>query len=154
MMCELCGKQVPHTVRVRLEGTVISACKGCAKAGEIVEEPKPAKTTRRKPVQPTAEFTLDVEYDLVDGYGAKVKSARERRGWTQEDLGKLVNEPHSLIHRIELGKYEPSPETARKLEIKLDAKLLTPHREVEAPRQRKESKEITLGDMVVVRKKK
>lgn len=155
MMCELCGKRITEGVKIRLEGVVVTACTGCRGLGEVVEEVKPQKP-RKKPAPVKVkkqEFNVDVEYELIDGFGDKIKAAREKLGWTQEDLGKKVNETHSLIHRMESGRYEPSVEVARKLERKLDVRLLAPSEEAEAPTAAGEVKDVTLGDMVVVRKR-
>ena len=82
-----------------------------------------------------------------------MKTAREKHGWTQDDLGKLVNETHSLIHRIELGKFEPTEGLAKLLQSRLGVKLLSPHEELELQEQKHGSKEITLGDMIVMRRR-
>jgi len=125
MICELCGKNANEGFRVRLEGSVVSACEGCSKLGEVVskvkvEAPKPKpKPKASLPEANRPEAPTEVEYELVEDYGTKVKAAREKRNLSQEDLGKILNEPHSLVHRIELGKYEPSPDMARKFERKL-----------------------------------
>jgi uncharacterized protein (TIGR00270 family) len=156
MICELCGKPVTEGFRVRVEGSVVTACGGCAGVGEVVQEVKPAKAVKPKPIltqEAKPEFKVEVEYDLVDDYGVRIRAAREKLGWTQDDLGKAVNETHSVIHRIEAGRFEPSTDVARRLEHRLGVKLLVPHEEVEAPQQKQESKDVTLGDMVVVRKR-
>jgi putative transcription factor len=156
MICELCGRNTVEGFKVKLEGGVVTACRGCADLGEVVREVKPEETKKPRPVRKTVEepeFKVDVEYDLIDDYGVKVKAARERLGLTQEELGRAVNETHSVVHRIELGRYEPSVEFARRLERRLGVKLLVPHMEAEVPRQITESGEVTLGDMVVVRKR-
>jgi uncharacterized protein (TIGR00270 family) len=159
MICELCGKNANEGFRVRLEGSVVSACEGCSKLGEVVskvraEAPKPKpKPKAALPDANAPEIQKEVEYELIEGYGAKVKAAREKRNLSQEDLGKILNEPHSLVHRIELGKYEPSPDMARKFEHKLGIKLLVRHTEEDMPLAGKSSGEITLGDMIVVRKR-
>ena len=157
MMCELCGKEITEGLRVRLEGGLVTACRGCAGLGEVVSEVKPVR--KKTPVHADSaaaekpEFKVEGEYDVVEDYGARIKAAREGLGWTQEDLGRMVNEPHSVVHRMESGRFEPSPEVAKKLERKLNVKLLVPHAEAEAPRLKQDSKGITLGDMVVVRKR-
>ncbi|MBD3388910.1 MAG: TIGR00270 family protein [Candidatus Altiarchaeales archaeon] len=157
MMCELCGKPVKEGFKVRLEGGVVTACRGCSRHGEVVKEmrhagkPKPRKPKPQK--EKDSGFSMEGEYELVDGYGPKVKSAREKRGWKQEDLGRAVNEPHSLIHRIELEKMEPSVGVARKLENKLGVRLLVRHMEDDEEVTGSEKKDLTLGDLVVVRRK-
>lgn len=156
MICELCGKPAVGGYRIRLEGSVVCACSGCASLGEKVDAvreaaPKPQK----KPVAvPKAEEAVaDAGYDVVEGFGVRVKSARERLKLSQRELGRLINEPESVIHRVELERYEPAEELARKLEHRLGVKLLVKHEEPLETRSLGENKEITLGDMLVVRKR-
>ena len=163
MICELCGKPCNEGFRIKLEGSVVSACPSCASLGEHVSPIRPAPKPKPKPKAPArspamkeaalAEAKGGVEFDLVDDFGAKVKAAREKRGWTQEDLGKLVNETHSLIHRIELGRFEPTEGLARLLESRLGVRLLAPHLEEDALAAKGDSKDVTLGDLVVMRRR-
>jgi putative transcription factor len=159
MICELCGKTFNQGFRIRLEGGVVSACEVCSKLGEVVASVKPqAPKPKPKPVEalepkPEPVASAVAEYDLVDDFGAKVKAAREKHGWTQEEMGKFVNEPHSLIHRIEHGRFEPTLEVARKLEHKLGVKLVEVRKEVEFRLPKPDGKDVTLGDMLVVRKR-
>jgi uncharacterized protein (TIGR00270 family) len=77
-----------------------------------------------------------------------------RRGLKQEDLAKIINEPTSLIHRLEIGRFEPSPEVVKKLEHALGVKLLHKSEDMGLPAQKgKEDGEVTLGDLVVIKKK-
>lgn len=161
MICELCGKTSNEGFRIRLEGSVVSACPACAALGEAISpirqpraKPKPKAEAPKPPIEHvTVESKASAEFDLVDDYGAKIKSAREKHGWTQEDLGKMVNEPHSLIHRIELGKFEPPAGLSRILQSKLGIRLLNPHEELEQTSTKAGSKDVTLGDLVVIRRR-
>lgn len=159
MICELCGKSCKEGFRIKLEGSVVCACETCSSLGErvsIIKEapkPKPKAPSRIAFQEPEPSPKEKVEFELVDDFGLKVKAAREKRGLTQEDLGKMINEPHSLIHRIELGKFEPTEGLAHALESKLGVRLLAPHQEDELSSSKAESKEITLGDLVVVRRR-
>lgn len=160
----MCGHDAAVGYRVRLEGGLVSACEACSGSGEIVSKVSVgAVKPKRKPEAPkTADVIVDdvpeskarLEFDLVDDYGIKVKNAREKRDWTQDDLGKLVNETHSMIHRIELGKLEPTAHLARKLESKLGIRILSAHtEEVEPSKAKVAEKDLTLGDMIVMRKR-
>ena len=158
MICELCGKTVNEGFKVRLEGGLVSACTQCANLGEIVQSVKPLPKAKPQavlapaPQEPLAAAS-DTEFDVVEGFGTKVKTEREKRNMSQEDLGRAVNEPHSVIHRVELGKLEPTEELARKLEHALRIRLLAKHEELDDVKQKSDKAEITLGDMVVVRKR-
>jgi putative transcription factor len=156
MICELCGKTVNEGFKVRIEGGLVSSCAGCAGHGEVVEAVRPAPKAKKAP-QPSeaAKVQLDApgELEVVEGFGARIKAAREKQGLTQEELGRMVNEPHSVIHRMEMGRMEPSVEAARRLEHRLGIRILAVHEEPQEEKAGGASKEITLGDMVVVRKR-
>jgi len=157
MICELCGRGSNSCSRVRVEGGVVIACPSCATLGEVVGPAvvKPMKPVQQRVVEKPrpAEFKVEVEFDLVDDYGGKIKSARERMSLKQEDLAKRVNETASFIHRVELGHAEPNMELAKKLQARLGVRLLVPHVEEELNVKSSGGKEITLGDIVVVKKK-
>lgn len=157
MICELCGKQSEKGFKVRLEGSQVNACRNCARHGEVVEEvkqkPKPLKRQRTKTSGPG--FDIGIQYDFVEDYGKKIKNAREKQGLKQDELAKRINEPASIIHRIESQRYEPSPEVMKKIQKRLGVRLLKHHSEDEDEKyEQAERKDLTLGDMIVVREKK
>jgi putative transcription factor len=99
-----------------------------------------------------ADFSDD-DWELVENYGGVVKGARERMNLKQEELAKKINEPESLVHRIESGHDRPNPDVARKLERALRVKLMA-ERDLSGIELTGGGKgEVTLGDVVVVRKK-
>lgn len=162
MMCEVCGKYIESGVKVRVEGSVVMACRDCARVGEPVEEVSPGNAGAkrmhgpRKPSRKSESFDIDAaqSVELVEEYGSLIKRAREKRDMKQEDLGQLVNEPASFIHRIESERIRPKKELARKLEKKLKVTLLVPKESLESSEpQSGETRELTLGDLVVVKKK-
>jgi len=157
MICELCGNHMESGKKIKLEGSIVTACHKCAGSGEVVGEvssrhyEKPS--ARKTKVESPSEFNLDVKYDVIEDYAGKIHGARERKGLKQSDLGKSVNEPESLIHRIEAGRITPTVELARKLEKKLGVKLLTPHAEGAGEADIKHLDDLTLGDMVVIKER-
>lgn len=157
MMCELCGQNTSEAYRVRLEGGEVTACRMCSKHGEVLEKAgpkkKPKPRTQKKPPQKKG-FELEAEYDIAEDYANLIRKAREKRKLTQEELARQVNETESAIHRMEQGRLEPTIEFAKKLEKKLAVKLLLAHKDDEEPMNSTQSKEFTLGDLVVVREKK
>ncbi len=156
MICELCGGSAIDGFVVRIEGGKVTACPACAKSKEVVSRITSEKNVKAaSSPKNTENKTFDVggEYDFVEGFGTMIKNAREKRGWSQQDLGREVNESHSTIHRMEQGKYEPTVEAARKIEHKLSVKILERSQDIDENVKQTESKELTLGDLVVVRKK-
>jgi putative transcription factor len=164
MQCETCGKDVKVGLRVKLEGSVIFTCESCAKYGEVVAEVKTAPKAEKKPVfeqprrpvfQPSGEEYVE---SLVENFHSVIKNAREKMGWKQEDLAKKLNEPMSMVHRLETeAHFEPSDELVRKLQKVLGVKL---KESVKADGMgglksgSKNAKDLTLGDVVVVKKRK
>jgi len=156
MICELCGRAFNGGKRVRIEGSIVVACDSCARLGEVVGPATPIKKPAMlQPKKPAVE-TLKVEttFDLIEGYGNIIKSAREKKNLKQEELGRLINEPASFIHHIETGQAEPSMDVAKKIQSKLGVRLLTPHVEDDEDVKNSSRKGMTLGDIVIVKKRK
>jgi len=78
---------------------------------------------------------------------------RQKRGWSQKELAKKVNEKKSLIANIERGKMRPDYKVIRKLEKWLDIEL-----EEEVPATESQtagrSGPLTIGDLILMAKKK
>lgn len=51
----------------------------------------------------------------MDGIGERIKSARLREGFTQEELAKAINTTKAAISRYESGKRNPSNEVVKKI---------------------------------------
>ncbi len=156
MECEICGKTIERAIPVRIEGTIMKVCGSCARFGVQVEEKKVfTRSIFRKPsigiVTTAAGETAEAE--LFDDYPSIVKAARERKGLTQEQLGKLINERESVIIRIEGGKMKPYTKLVHKLEQALGVEITgkVEGEKVSAPKPAK--KELTLGDVVEIKKK-
>jgi transcriptional regulator with XRE-family HTH domain len=52
----------------------------------------------------------------------KVRTLRDKNGWTQTELGRRANVPQSAIHYIESGKRNPRTDTLSKLAKALGVK--------------------------------
>jgi putative transcription factor len=61
--------------------------------------------------------------EVVQDYDERIRSARESRGLSQEELAKQLNEKASLIRKLERGDVLPSDSVQRKLEKELDISL-------------------------------
>ena len=61
--------------------------------------------------------------ELVQDYDQRIRSARESRGLSQEELASQLNEKASLIRKLERGDVLPSDGIQRKLERELDITL-------------------------------
>lgn len=141
---------------MKIEGSVVVTCDDCARYGEVVgfvssrDKKKPALKPEEK-----EDVSFDAGGDeLIDNYPEVIRKKREMHELKQEDLAKLINEPASLIHRVETGRMEPSLEVARKLQKALGVRLLhkSDSGSIDSVKPT-ESDELTLGDMVVIKKR-
>ncbi len=159
MQCETCGRNVKEGKRVRLEGTLVFTCNDCAVYGKVVEDvipreevKKPVRQLLSQPLVKSAAMDLPFQV-LADDFPMRIHKAREKKGLKQEELAKLVNEPVSVIHRLESGKwFEPSDSLIKKLEIKLGVRLMEKTSLEPGRHGLGSAKDLTLGDVVVVRK--
>ena len=55
--------------------------------------------------------------------GDRLRQARQRRGWTQQQLAAAAGVGRATIARAELGAFEPRQETMRKLAATLAVRL-------------------------------
>ena len=173
--CDICGKKGVAFI-IAVEGAKMAVCPRCAYHGKILhslgtgekEEEAPAKMDYSTPKQ------FRMEEEIVDGYGRKIRRAREAvkiayeevneygkkekktRGMTIEELAKKVNEKASWLDRVENERMEPNPAEAKKLEKALGIKLVE---KVEIsvtpmPKSGGKNTELTLFDMMEMQKKK
>ena len=149
MICEICGSETKSFKTIVTEGTRLNVCPRCASHGTVVSSPQ-SRSTFRRPTYVREETVPE----LLDGYGKTVRTAREKRGWKQEEVARKINEPESLIHRIETGRTEPSVKTAKKLEKLFGVKLLGQRTHTAVDLKKEKPQAVTLGDIVKIRKRK
>ncbi|ALU11951.1 XRE family transcriptional regulator [Ignicoccus islandicus DSM 13165] len=156
LYCEMCGSPIEgKAYRVVVEGTEMLLCERCyrsvrAKAVPTTTKKKVEKKEERKVEKPKKKV---VEYEIVEDYYERVREARERLGMSRAELGMKVGVGENVIKRIELGRLEPDLELAKKLEKALNVKLIRKVEYTEEEGQAKlPSEELTLGDIVVIRK--
>lgn len=122
MRCEICGKKVlGRPIRIKIEGSLMQTCEECSKLGKVQKEPPRAPRPRATPRRPRVR---EPSYEVSEDFNITVRKAREKKGWSREDLAKNVNEKSSVINRIESGKMIPDIKLARKLEKVLNVILL------------------------------
>lgn len=167
MRCEVCGSKIHgRPYNVIIEGAKLSVCSECAKHGKVViEEPKP-KTAMLKPKATLPPFKVqskksskaivETTQELVENFDLKIRQAREKLGFSHEDLGKRINEKVSVLRKIETRKVKPDNILVTKLEHALKIKLLVPssdERILQAKVPKLVSRELTLGDLIRLNKK-
>ncbi|MEW5996877.1 MAG: multiprotein-bridging factor 1 family protein [Candidatus Micrarchaeota archaeon] len=174
MDCDICGRKGVAFI-IAVEGAKMAVCPRCAYHGKILhslgsgeEEEAPVKVDYTTPKQ------FRMEEEVVDGYGRKIRRARENvkitfeevneygkkekktRVMTIEELARKVNVKASWLDKIENERVAPSLEEARKLEKALGIKLVE---KVEVsvsptPKGGGGKTELTLLDMLEMQKKK
>ena len=146
-ICEICGKKTNKLYRIRVEGAELLVCEDCKKYGEVIGEVKEEKkVVKPKKIKP------EIEEEVVPDYDKIIRKIREKLKLTQEEFAKKVGIKESLLKGIEDGKKIPSLNLAKKLEKMFDIKLIE---EVSFDNKnvKNEEKELTLGDVVVLKRK-
>ncbi len=141
MLCEMCGKDVASTSRVRIEGSVLRLCPDCARFGKPIDPP-PVPAAARSIPPPTRygggasrsatgprrmeERDLYVEIgelELAPDWPKRLRAAREGLRWTPEDLAKKLNEKKSIVLKLESGGFHPPDDLVRRVERLLKVRL-------------------------------
>ncbi len=163
MICELCGADVPHTKNVAIEGTVLSVCTSCSRFGDEVTAPVVRRGTmppviaqrleaRKRRQTPRDVYADAGEMELAEDFPARIRQAREARGWKQADLGAKINEKVSVIAKLESGTIMPGDALIRKLEHELGITLKERVESV-AVKKQAASTNLTLGDLIRMKEK-
>lgn len=161
MRCEICGRTIQgKPYRIIVEQAKLIVCGECVKHGSQTWKPpqKPQPKISLKSLSPkTIPPPIDEGLMLIENYGFKIKTAREKRGWTQEELASKIGEKTSFISKIETEKVSPSICVAKKIEHVLGVTLLT--RELASPttqqilkQAKHESADLTIGDLIMLNK--
>ena len=164
MRCEVCGRRIVGTpFKAVIEGAKMLVCKECVKLGSMFweekTEPHLKKVAKRlpSPMLPTRKQpTIKVEesIDLIEGFGSRVRQAREKLGFSHEDLGRKISEKVSVLRKIESGKMTPDQKLTEKLQHALKIKLLAEISEPKVPSKALAiPKPVTLGDIAQLKTK-
>ena len=140
MRCEMCGTEVSAPNRVRVEGSVLLLCAACSRFGTVLAGPALAPTS--SPASPgTASAIQDrlakssrrleerdlfrelPDLELAADWPKRIRLAREKLGWTPEDLGKKLNEKKSVVLKMESGQFHPPDAMVPKIEHLLKVRL-------------------------------
>jgi len=150
VQCEMCGSDVSDPNRVKIEGAELNVCDECTDFGtEIRTESSSSGSTKYSTSDSGSsgggstsgtssrssgssssgggggQDMFDDIDELAQDYDDRIRTARESRGLSQEDLAKELNEKASLIRKLEQGATLPSDDVQKKLERELDIDLTT-----------------------------
>jgi putative transcription factor len=154
MQCELCGMEC-YCKPAKIDGVKMMLCPNCIKHGQAVEfKPKPTSVGNkpiseriRKPKVKDVYKNMDKE--LVSNWNDIIKSAREKKGMTREQLGFKIGERTVTISKIENGDLRPSDKVVEKLEKELKIKLIEQVEDIHASLTSSKTKStLTLGDFI------
>ncbi len=120
--CELCGKQ-GSLVHALIEAVQMEVCGQCARFGQVIQRRDIDAILRKKQerFQPKRE---EPQLAIVEDYAERIRHKREHLGMKQIDIAKMVAEKESVIQKLENGQIEPSIDLARKLERRLNIRLI------------------------------
>lgn len=149
--CDLCGREA-KLIDAIVEGSMLSVCQNCAKFGNVVPITKTIRVEERPVIIKKEPEEIEI---VMEDYAEKIKQARENAQLKQEDLARKINEKESIIHKIESKHIKPSIELARKLEKFFNIKLIEKYEDKTEKRELNlNDKEITIGDLIKIKKKK
>jgi len=150
--CHICGQ--PAVKQAYVEGAKVHVCAECARYGKEVAKPPVLKGRVAVGAAPAAPLK---ELFPVDGYGEKIRRAREKMGMRPEDLAaKIFITKNELVH-LEEERLKPAEKTARKLEKELNIALLVEKREDDGEKPLKTTGRkggLTLADVVEIKSRK
>jgi putative transcription factor len=134
MICELCGKEVPETRSVWIEGAQMKACKDCQRFGDKAQagaKESPTKVViasrleqRERRMRTRDIYKEEEVFELVDDYAARIRDARNARGWKTEQLAAKISEKASTLSKVEAGHLKPDDALVAKLEKELNIVLI------------------------------
>jgi putative transcription factor len=159
MLCEMCGADKNKLVLVDVDGALLKVCQNCAKFGHEKQEARsiasstPAAGAPRGLAPKKAAYSVDVfnkmgDEEVVSDYPKRIREARLSLNLTPEELGKKINEKHSVIGKLESGTILPSDELVKKLEKVLNITLKEKYQPVSGLKSKQQPKTVTLGDLI------
>lgn len=153
MNCEICGKDIkPPGYKIVVEGTELNVCASCKKYGsESISSAKQSSARRVLIKKKKPQTKIEFKEELVENFNQIIRFEREKRGWSQEQLAKKIQEKESVIRKIENAEITPEVEIVEKLEKLFGIKLRESVPEVKTAKPSQSTP--TLGDIVTVKRK-
>ncbi len=156
MNCEICGREIKgRGFKIIVEGSEMTVCASCRRYGSEKKPSIASQPGARRVVLKKRRVSTKIEFqdELIENYHLIIRREREKRGWSQEQLAKKIQEKESLIRKIENDEIVPEPEVIEKLEKLFNIKLREQIPEIKVETSGKITTP-TLGDIVVVKRKK
>lgn len=145
--CDLCGKEA-ELFRANIENILVSVCDKCGRFGKILGK-KSISEPRKINIIGEAEEEI-----LFEDFNKIIRKEREKKGLTQEELAKILNEKMSIIQKLENKEIEPSFKLIKKLEKYFGITLTEKQQLIKEKTKHHEIKSFTLGDLVHEKQKR
>jgi putative transcription factor len=165
----MCGREIyARPITIKIEGAELLVCPACAKHGKPVVKNKPrsaptsSRTSSQRPSyssrtsssQPRRSKSFGASKELVSDYAEKLRLARQKMKLTQKDVSIQTKISVSELQSIETGKMRPSDDLISRLEKFFNIKITEEVKAFGTKDQKKGPAFQTLGDIVVIKKKK
>ena len=116
----MCGAEIKGAAQYVVIGdSKLRVCKACAHYGTVVVENKNVRAGPMAHAKANSrlyeQMDHDLEVEVEEDYGRKLKEAREKAGLKQTELANRINEKQSLVRKIENEEIVPSDEVMRKI---------------------------------------
>lgn len=141
----MCGRQ-ESLVTAEVESVEMKVCQNCASFGTVRRRADAVHIPQKK-------MHTDPALRVNHNYAAILRQARERKGLSQEDFAKSLQERESVVAKWEQGKMQPSVDIARRLEKMLGVSLVVEDIEQSFEKEKSGGTDgFTLGDFIKKRK--
>lgn len=169
--CQICGGMIWKASYVYIEGAKVAVCQSCSNLGKKAPSStssmsktmppykKPIKrtSTTKSTFNPQKREVPTPSLKVIVDYAIKVGNARGKSKLTQRDFALKLHEKESLIKSIESGKRVPTITLAKKIEKVFNINLTEKEDDdviVDTRFLQKKQGPTTMGDMIVIKKKK
>lgn len=165
----MCGQEIyTRPITIQIEGAELLVCPSCSKHGKPVVKSKPKRpstsartssprstfTPRTSSSQPRRRGSFGSSKELVTDFAEKVRLARQKMKLSQKDVSIQTKISISELQSIETGKMRPSDDLITRLEKYFNIKITEEVKAYGTKEQKKGPAFQTLGDIVVIKKKK
>jgi len=118
---------------------------------------QPSQVSKPRPqIKPSKSIGVRLDdMELIEDFAKSIRSARQKKNMSQDELAQRVGESISTLKSIESGRQKPTEKTIRGLERELGISLLEPlgTAPIKAGKTASGIAGPTLGDRVIVKKK-
>ena len=147
----MCGTDRVTTFLSEISGARLRCCTRCIESNNltVLERRVPTQTVTRPVLSKTKTYTKNVskmEKEVARDFHARIKKARERKGWSAREMAKRLNLRLNDIQKTEAG-VQPADNILEKIAKALDISLFEenvsePERAIKTP----SSRSMTIGD--------